>query len=163
MRSTLRIELVDSDQPEVRALLRKHAREMAARYGSGGEWSGVQGRKDLVWIVRDGAGEAQGCVALRELAPGRVEVKHLYVRTQARRRGLASVLMDALEDEADRRRSEVVLETGTAQPEAVALYRRRGYIARGPYQGSEYCGERSLYFTRARRERAVATASRPRA
>lgn len=121
---------------------------MAARYDAG-NWAGVNGRKDLLWLAREETGAAFGCVALRELRTDGVEVKHLYVLPEARRRGVAAALMDAFEAEAARRGAAIVLETGTEQPEAIALYRARGYRDRGPYEGSDVSGDCSIYLERA--------------
>lgn len=121
---------------------------MAARYRGAGSWEGVNGRKDLLWLARAEEGEAMGCVALRELVPGRVEVKHLYVAPAARRRGIGAALMDAFEAEAARRGASIVLETGNRQPESIALYRKRGYRASGRYEEADICGEGALYFER---------------
>ena len=140
-------ELADPDSPDARRLLQAHAEDMAVRY-DGGNWAGVKVRKDLLWLARAEDGEAVGCVALRVLADDLVEVKHLYVEPHARRRGAGAALMDAFEAEAARRRAAIVLETGTEQPEAIALYRRRGYRSREAYQGSDLNGDCSLYFER---------------
>lgn len=144
----MRIELADPDSPEARRLLQAHAADMAARYSGSGSWEGVNGRKDLFWLAREGGSQAVGCVALRELGSDRVEVKHLYVAPAARRRGIGGALMDALEQEAMRRGASIVLETGSRQPESIALYRKRGYRPRDKYEGADICGEGSLYFER---------------
>lgn len=63
-----------------------------------------------------------------EFRPGDAELKRMYVVAAARRRGLSRLMLRELEDrarEAGRRR--IVLETGTRQPEAIALYRSSGY------------------------------------
>ena len=142
------VELADPDSPEARRLLEAHAADMAARYGGAGSWEGVGGRKDLLWLARVEGGEAVGCVALRELGPGRVEVKHLYVAPAARRRGIGAALMDAFEAEAARRRASIVLETGSRQPESIALYRTRGYRPTDRYEEADICGDGALYFER---------------
>ncbi|MFE9423248.1 GNAT family N-acetyltransferase [Kitasatospora sp. NPDC006697] len=62
------------------------------------------------------------------LRDGDAELKRMFVIPGARGRGLSRVLLRHLETaaaEAGRRR--VVLETGTEQPEAVALYTSEGY------------------------------------
>src|SRR5436309_3492592 len=144
----MRIELTDPNSQDARRLLEAHAADMAARYGGGGSWEGVNGRKDLLWLAREDHGDAVGCVALRELGPDRVEVKHLFVAPPARRRGIGGALMDAFEAEAARRGASIVLETGGQQPEAIALYRLRGYRPRGKYESADVCGDGSLYFER---------------
>jgi ribosomal protein S18 acetylase RimI-like enzyme len=121
---------------------------MAARYGGAGSWEGVNGRKDLLWLAREDGGEAVGCLALRELGPGRVEAKHLYVAPAARRRGVGAALMDAFEAEAASRRASIMLETGSRQPESIALYRKRGYRSRDRYEGADISGAGALYFER---------------
>lgn len=56
------------------------------------------------------------------------EVKRMYVVPSARGLGLARMLLARLEDTAADVGSEaVILETGTAQPEAMALYESSGY------------------------------------
>lgn len=134
------------EDPAAAALLEAHHRDMLARYPEGG-WVGIGSRFDAFWVawLDD---DAVGCVGLRALAPGRVEVKHLYVRPHARRRGVAAALMDAVEAEAERRRAAIVLETGRRQPEAIALYHGRGYQRRAPYPGCDVNDACSLHFER---------------
>ena len=56
------------------------------------------------------------------------EVKRMYVVPTARGRGHARAMLAHLEQTAARAGAEVmVLETGTAQPEAIALYESSGY------------------------------------
>jgi len=70
-----------------------------------------------------------GCVGLRRHDAERVEVKRMFVRGPHRGRGVARALVRASEDEARRLGYRVVLmESGTAQPEAMALYESSGYL-----------------------------------
>jgi ribosomal protein S18 acetylase RimI-like enzyme len=56
------------------------------------------------------------------------EIKRMYVAPHGRRRGLARALLAHLEETARNSGADViVLETGTAQPEAIALYESSGY------------------------------------
>jgi putative acetyltransferase len=144
----MQIELADPHSPEARRLLEAHAADMADRYQGAGSWEGVNGRKDMLWLAREDGDEAIGCVALRELGTDRVEVKHLYVTPAARRRGIAGALMDALEVEAMGRGASILLETGSRQPESIALYRKRGYRPRHKYEEADICGDGALYFER---------------
>ncbi|MGH9059157.1 MAG: GNAT family N-acetyltransferase [Acidimicrobiales bacterium] len=60
--------------------------------------------------------------------PGDVELKRMYVVESARGRGYARVLLAELERTAAAAgRLRAVLETGTEQPEAIALYGSSGY------------------------------------
>ncbi|MEZ3179961.1 GNAT family N-acetyltransferase [Streptomyces pimonensis] len=59
---------------------------------------------------------------------GDAELKRMYVIEQMRGRGLARRILAALEEDARAAgRVRVVLETGTKQPEAIALYTSSGY------------------------------------
>jgi GNAT superfamily N-acetyltransferase len=60
---------------------------------------------------------------------GSAEIKRMYVVPGARGRGLARAMLAHLEDTARAAGAEVmILETGTAQPEALALYASAGYV-----------------------------------
>ena len=57
-----------------------------------------------------------------------VEIKRMYVAPRGRRRGVARVVLAHLEQTARNAGADViVLETGIAQPEAIALYESSGY------------------------------------
>ncbi|WP_214403098.1 GNAT family N-acetyltransferase [Pseudonocardia lacus] len=72
------------------------------------------------WRARDGGDPA--------LRPGDAEIKRMYVREAHRGRGFARALLAGLERSAAAAgRLRCVLETGTAQPEAIALYLSSGY------------------------------------
>jgi GNAT superfamily N-acetyltransferase len=76
-------------------------------------------------------GEAVGCGALRPSPTGEAgvaEVKRMYVAPAARRRGISRAILAALEAEARALGYRaIVLETGTRQAEAMALYEAAGY------------------------------------
>lgn len=81
----------------------------------------------------DGAAVACGGWRWHE-PPDLVEVKRMYVVPAMRRRGLARRMLTELErDAAAAGASRVVLMTGTAQPEALAIYGAAGYRAVGPF------------------------------
>jgi len=106
--------------------------ELRARYGA------VQsvyvplnliGDDTPVVLAADETGAAIGCGSFRPYDATSVEIKRMYVAPAARRRGIASALLGELEAWArERGFSAAVLETGTGQPEAVALYERCGYV-----------------------------------
>jgi GNAT superfamily N-acetyltransferase len=74
------------------------------------------------------AGTAIACGSFRPYDATSVEIKRMYVAPPARRRGIASALLRELEAWArERGFTAAVLETGTGQPEAQALYERSGY------------------------------------
>ncbi|AWK85086.1 GNAT family N-acetyltransferase [Azospirillum thermophilum] len=89
---------------------------------------------DVRFFVARIDGRAVGCGALRIDPEGYGEVKRMYVRPGARGAGLGRRLLDRLEEEArGLALAALRLETGVAQPEAVALYRKAGFTGRGPY------------------------------
>jgi putative acetyltransferase len=93
---------------------------------------------------------AAGIAALVTRADGSAELKRLFVAPTARGRGVANVILQTLEAHAAASGTEVLrLETGPLQPEAIALYLKRGYrhIPRfGPYIDDELsvCMEKTL-------------------
>jgi len=120
---------------------------MAARYPTE-PWAGTAGHKDRFWLARDATGLAVGCVALRILRDGVVEIKHLYVVPAARRAGVAGALLDVLEAAALELGTTIALETRTKQPEALAFYHSRGYRPREAYDGSDTNNACSIYLER---------------
>jgi GNAT superfamily N-acetyltransferase len=72
-----------------------------------------------------------GCVLLRELVAleSALECKRLYVVPEYRGHGLASRLMDSVEDLASRNADWLYLDTGAEFTAAQSLYRARGYDA----------------------------------
>jgi GNAT superfamily N-acetyltransferase len=75
------------------------------------------------WRARDGEGaRAEG------YADGDAEIKRMFVVGDARGRGLSRLILARIEETARAAgRTRMVLETGTAQPEAMALYASSGY------------------------------------
>lgn len=62
------------------------------------------------------------------------EIKRMYVRPPFARRGLARAMLARLEESArDAGITRLVLETGLAQPEAVALYTSSGFETIAPF------------------------------
>ncbi len=147
-------EPVPPDDPDVLRLVDAMLREMAERYDD--EDPGTIARTDPAarWLaVRDDDGTVIGCGAVQPLrkskpdaAPDHGEIKRVYLVPTARGRGLSRPLMDALISLArDNGYAYLQLETGTAQPEAVALYERSGWH-RVPNYGQYVDDPRSICF-----------------
>ncbi|MFP5022890.1 GNAT family N-acetyltransferase [Pseudonocardia phyllosphaerae] len=85
--------------------------------------------------VATGAWRAHGAdPADPERRDGDAEIKRMYVVPGARGRGYARALLAELERTAAASgRSRAILETGTIQPEAIALYRSSGYQPIGSF------------------------------
>lgn len=83
---------------------------------------------DGVFLVAWDGDVAVGCGGLRKHDPTTAEIKRMYTAPRARRQGISRAVLHALEERArEMGYHRVVLETGTAQPEAIALYERAGY------------------------------------
>ena len=85
---------------------------------------------------------------IKRLDAETAEIKRMYVVPAARRRGVARVLLGALEEAARRRGYRIVrLDTGPLQPHAVALYASAGYTEIGNFNANPlaaYWGEKAL-------------------
>jgi GNAT superfamily N-acetyltransferase len=101
-------------------------------------------------MVAFDANVAVGCGALKQFDKERLEVKRMYVSPDNRGKGIATLLLGALEAWAKELGYEkCILETGKKQPEAIALYEKNGYVRvsnYGQYKGIEnsVCFEKKL-------------------
>ena len=81
-----------------------------------------------VFLIARWEGKPVGCAGLRDMGGGAAEVKRMYVAPPFRRRGIARLLLEALERLATQSGySTLRLETGTRQPEAIALYQAHAF------------------------------------
>lgn len=133
MTTTIRPD--DLTDPRVRELVALHVGSMLADSPPGTSYAldltGLTGPGMTVWTAWDGDSLA-GMVALS--ASG--ELKSMRTHPDHLRRGVAAALLAHVLDHARAQGLErVVLETGTAPPfaPAVALYRRHGFVDRGPF------------------------------
>lgn len=98
-----------------------HLRSPATTFAS---WGG------RLWVA-ESSGRLTGCVGFADHGAA-LEMKHLYVAAEARRRGLGSRLTRLVEDAArERARRRIELWTDTRFTDAHRLYERLGY-GRGP-------------------------------
>ncbi|MBO0840750.1 MAG: GNAT family N-acetyltransferase [Sciscionella sp.] len=130
--------MTDFEHPDAAKLLADAQQELARRYGSEDETPmdadeftppngmllvGYHDDEPVAcggWRARDGDGPG-----LRE---GDAEIKRMFVMESARGNGFARALLAELERTAAATgRHRMVLETGLAQPEAIALYTSAGY------------------------------------
>ena len=89
-----------------------------------------------VFLVAWVDGEPAGCGALKPVADlaTTAEVKRMYTAPAARRRGVSRAILERLEEVAAELGYEhLQLETGTEQPEALALYESHGWHRIAPY------------------------------
>jgi len=134
---------VPLEDPTARSLWDEQQAELRARYGEPDideDFADHLPAEGLVvsLLANDGTGEPVGTALLRwspyDTGAGAAEVKRLYVRPGHRGHGHSRVLMGHIEAAARRGGAvRIVLETGTEQPEAIALYIALGYTRIEPY------------------------------
>lgn len=142
------LELVEIryDDPVVRELTSEVQAEYGRLYGGDGDTSPMDPEQFVpprgMFLLALLNGEPVGMGGWRRggLADGDAEIKRMFVRTARRRAGIARGLLDELmRTAADAGVHRLVLETGTAQPEAIAMYCAAGFVdvpAFGHYAGS---------------------------
>jgi GNAT superfamily N-acetyltransferase len=126
----MRIEAVAYDHPDAARLIAEVQQEYVVRYGGEdgtpvdpSEFAPPRG----LFLVGYLGGEPAACGGWRSHGAD-AEIKRMFVTRAARRGGLGRVLLAELERTAlAAGHSRVILETGSKQPEAVALYRSAGY------------------------------------
>ena len=126
----------DAGDPAVQVLIRALDEYLGALYPSESNHGlSLEALRapDVRLVVAWRHGTAIGCGAIR-LAGGFAELKRMYVVPEARGVCVGRRLLAHLEGlAADTGRSVVRLETGIAQPEAIALYERTGYRRIAPF------------------------------
>jgi GNAT superfamily N-acetyltransferase len=130
------------DSPDAQRLRAAQRIEIDGTYGRDTE-PGEKPTADSItafFVARDASGTPLGCGGLRLIQDGVVEIKRMYVRSEARGIGVSTAILRQLEQSAREMGSPaIVLETGTEQRRAIAFYEREGFtrIANfGPYEGA---------------------------
>ena len=129
--------------------------ELERRYGSVDDGPGMVAdelRPPLgLFLVARVEGDLAGCVGLRpigDLTEHLGEVKRLWVRPDLRRHGIAEALMVEIVTRAQRLGYvRLYLETGFAQPEALALYQKIRWTAVDEFPVGAYTHDGAHRFT----------------
>jgi len=129
----LEVERVDPDTPVASSLLEAYFRELRDRLAPApvevfARWpDDFRGSRAAVVLGREAA-QAVGCAGLRPLGEGVLELKHFFLATQVRGRGLGRRLLAGVEEVARSLGARrIVLDTAAPLLEAAALYRSAGY------------------------------------
>jgi GNAT superfamily N-acetyltransferase len=130
----------DTNELELRSVPFEHAdavmlrsaqqAELAARYKTDDSEPGAKPSADnvAVFLIAYVDGVPAGCGGLHLLDAGGFEIKRMYVTPARRGTGIAPAVLSGLEEWArEQSAAELVLETGTAQPDAMRFYEREGY------------------------------------
>ena len=137
-----------SDDPAFVSLVRLLDAELAVRDGADHSFYDQYNKIDMIKHVVIAYDEALpiACGALKEFAPDTMEVKRMFTLPDNRGKGAASLILHELETwAAELSFKRCILETGTKQPEAIALYKKSGYVNIANY--GQYAGvENSICF-----------------
>jgi GNAT superfamily N-acetyltransferase len=140
---TLRLQRVGFGHPDAMRLIAAVQGEYVVRYGGEDEtpldpamFDPPRGSFFVAYVGTGGGAEPVACGAWRRRddvealgTSSTAEIKRMYVDPDVRGRGLARRLLAHLEETAREAGAEVaILETGTRQPEAIALYESSGYV-----------------------------------
>jgi GNAT superfamily N-acetyltransferase len=142
---TIEVTPVRPDEPDALTLIELVQGEYVLRYG-GRDEAPIDVAEFLppagLFLVARLDGAAAGCGGWRNLGDGRAEIKRMFTAAEHRNRGVARAVLAELEHTAAAAGiKELVLETGTVQPEAIALYESSGYQ---PVDGFGYYAGRPL-------------------
>ena len=142
---TIEVTPVRPDEPDALTLIELVQGEYVLRYG-GRDEAPIDVAEFLppagLFLVARLDGAAAGCGGWRNLGDGRAEIKRMFTAAEHRNRGVARAVLGELEHTAAAAGiEELVLETGTVQPEAIGLYESSGYR---PVDGFGYYAGRPL-------------------
>jgi putative acetyltransferase len=139
----VRIVVDDLSGPQIAVFLAAHVEEMRSvtppESKHALDLDGLRAPEITFWSVLDGD-TLVGCGALKALDAGHAEVKSMRSAPDARRSGVASMLLEHIIAEATRRGySRLSLETGSFDffAPARALYAKHGFVYCGPFAGYE--------------------------
>ena len=140
------IEVIDPEHPDAQHCLRAYEAELNDRFDAG---FAVDSALPLpadelrapagCFLVAYHAGEPVGCGGLKLHGSEPAEIKRVWVDRAARGLGVASRLVGSLEERARAAGAPAVqLDTNRTLVEAIAMYRKLGYIEIEPFNDEPY-------------------------
>ncbi len=127
----IKIIRTDSNHPDFIRLVKLLDGDLAIRDGEDhafyAQFNKIDHIKHVVLAYIDN--KACACGAIKAYDKSSMEVKRMYTLNEFRGQGLASKILKELElwtSELDYQKC--ILETGIKQPEAIALYKKSGYV-----------------------------------
>jgi GNAT superfamily N-acetyltransferase len=126
----IRIIRTSSENPDFIELVKKLDLDLAERDGSEHAFYAQYNKIDKIKyaVVAYEDERPVGCGAIREYEPNVMEVKRMYTSPESRGHGIATLVLNELEDWATELSYEkCILETGKKQTEAIRLYQKNGY------------------------------------
>jgi ribosomal protein S18 acetylase RimI-like enzyme len=150
----LRFALCDPEAPPASELLAAMRAELIGAYDNASRLDNppllpaeLRAPEGAYYVGYEGS-EAVAGGGLRRLGDGVAEIKRMYVRPEARSRGVAAALLRTLEEAARAMGYACTrLDTGPKQVTAQRLYRSAGYVEIAPYNDNPFAcfwGEKRL-------------------
>lgn len=141
-----------SNDPDFQKLVKELDLDLAIRDGEEHAFFAQFNKIDAInhVVLAYENGRSVGCGAIKEYANNTMEVKRMYVLPEERGKGIASFILNELENWGQELNcGKFILETGIKQPEAIALYNKNNYTRipnYGQYDGvaSSVCFEKQL-------------------
>ena len=124
------IKRTNSDDADFQSLVRELDKELAIRDGAEHSFYAQFNKIDAIKyvVVAYEENEPVGCGAIKSFDESSMEVKRMFVPLEKRSKGIASLVLQELENWANELGfTKCVLETGLKQPEAIRLYEKNGY------------------------------------
>ncbi len=151
----MQVRVARYDDADVVAMTAEVQAEYGRRYGGDGDASPIDAAEFApprgLFLVADVDGVPAAMGGWRRGGPAGdtdAEVKRMYVRDAFRRRGLARLVLGELERTAAQAGIDrLVLETGSKQPEAMAMYYSSGYEDVEPF-GYYACSPSSIHLAK---------------
>lgn len=126
----IKLRRTTGNDPDYIKLTRQLDEELHRIYGE------LQCKYDLFNMIYDidtvliayNDNEAIGCGCFKRYDDNTAEIKRMFVQLEFRNRKIAGLLLQELETwSIEKGFGKFILETGSNQPQAVALYKRNGY------------------------------------
>ncbi len=139
----LKITRTDSDNADFQELVRLLDADLAIRDGAEHSFYAQFNKIDAIRhvVVAYENDFAVGCGAIKKYDDETAEIKRMFVRLEARGKGIGVKVLTELENWATELNfSATILETGFKQPEAIRLYEKSAYEIMpnyGQYEGVE--------------------------
>jgi GNAT superfamily N-acetyltransferase len=126
----IHIARTNSENPDFLSFVKLLDLDLAERYGEAqsffDQFNKLNQIRNVVVAYREGV--PVGCGAFKPYSGKDVEIKRMFVPREFRGQGIAVAILDELEKWAvDFNYEYAILETGSAQVEAIRLYTKQGY------------------------------------
>ena len=126
----MKILRTNSENPDFIKLVKLLDKDLAIRDGEDhafyAQFNKVDSIKYVVVALENQ--KPLGCGAIKEFDQHTMEIKRMYTSVESRGKGVASLVLEALEQWAKEQEfKQCILETGIKQPEAIGLYEKNGY------------------------------------